>query len=140
MVTTRPIIRVSLPLFSISKWASYSLAVLRSDLEKRFLDLHHDNVMYASSPLSFLFSYAVSDTESMTEPSHGILSWSNPRPATLLIGHLCIPHNMAPGDSRNVGVMLILLVSNVLQSLSPMYLKRFRITQRLSLLSSVLAL
>jgi hypothetical protein len=57
-------------LSSASKRASYSLAVhlvLRAVIwTNGFLDLH--NIMWVYSPLSFLFSYAVSDTESMTDP------------------------------------------------------------------------
>ncbi|KAF8471640.1 hypothetical protein DFH94DRAFT_810833 [Russula ochroleuca] len=45
-----------------------------------------------------------------------------------------VPHNITPRDSRDVDVVLILLTSDVLQSLSPVYLKSFRITRRLSLL------
>jgi carbamoyl-phosphate synthase small subunit len=54
-------------------------------------------------PLSFLFSYAVSDTESMTDPSYRgqILVFTTP-----LIGNYGVPHNIAPRDSRDVGVVL----------------------------------
>src|SRR6266852_1006724 len=53
--------------------------------------------------LSFLSSYAVSDTESMTDPSYRgqILVFTTP-----LIGNYGVPHNIAPRDSRDVGVVL----------------------------------
>src|SRR5258707_2973027 len=53
--------------------------------------------------LSFLFSYAVLDTESMTDPSYRgqILVFTTP-----LIGNYGVPHNIAPRDSRDVGVAL----------------------------------
>lgn len=59
--------------------------------------------MCAYSLLGFVSSYAVLDTESMTDPSYRgqILVFTTP-----LIGNYGVPHNIAPRDSRDVGVVL----------------------------------
>ena len=59
--------------------------------------------MCVYSLLGFLSSYAVLDTESMTDPSYRgqILVFTTP-----LIGNYGVPLNIAPRDSRDVGVVL----------------------------------
>jgi carbamoyl-phosphate synthase small subunit len=59
--------------------------------------------VYVHSLFNILFSYPTLDTESMTDPSYRgqILVFTTP-----LIGNYGVPHNIAPRDSRDVGVVL----------------------------------